>query len=312
MSEAGFVAASPAWWESPGEPSVCIELGEEPEPALTTLRSVAAFDGQLPEVLMLAPSAASPSATAVQDWMLEHLWLPALVLAGDGGADELRRRARSRHVITLPAGREFRDLVPEIARSPGWMYSWDLGELGTTPVLGPELPEIHQTRLELIEAPVRRAFEQAGPRPTAIDLGSAEGWFAHRLLEWGAHRVVALDLRAENIERARLVRDHLGVPAERLELVQADLLDPAVEELGSFDVVLALSLVYHLEDPVGALRVARRMTRRVCLLDLQLTRQEEPVSFGVGSTGIVRSTPAAFAAVLDPSATCCPPGPPWS
>ena len=98
------------------------------------------------------------------------------------------------------------------------------------------------------------ALEQAGPGATAIDLGCAEGWFAHRLLDWGAARVVALDLRAENIERARLVRHHLGVPAERLELIHADLLDSALEELGDFDVVLALSLVYHLEDPVGALR----------------------------------------------------------
>ena len=302
MSEPGFVAASPAWWRSPGALSVCIDLGDEAGPALETLRSVAAHDGPSPEVVMLAPSADSASSRAVQDWMIEHLWLPALVVEGDG-ADELRGRARSSQVITLRAGQTLGDLAEEIVRPPAWMYPWDLGELGTTPVLGPELPEIHQTRLELMEATVRRAFEQAGPRPSAIDLGSAEGWFAHRLLEWGAARVVALDLRAENIERARLVRDHLGIPAARLELVQADILDPAVAELGTFDVVLALSLVYHLEDPVGALRVARRMTRRVCLLDLQLTRQDEPVSFGVGSTGIVRSTPASFAAVLDPSAS---------
>ncbi len=183
------------------------------------------------------------------------------------------------------------------------MYDWDLGELGTPPVLGPELPEIHRTRLDMIEAPVRTAFEQAGPAPTAIDLGSAEGWFAHRLLEWGAARVVAVDMRAENIERARLVRDHLGVPADRLELVQADLFDLDTDALGEFDVVLALSLIYHLENPTGALRVARRLTRRVCLLDLQLTRPGDDAQFGVGSTGIVRSSPASFAAVLDPSAS---------
>ena len=303
MSESGFLGASPAWWQSPGELSVCIDLGEEAAPALATLESVAASGGPLPEVLMAAPSAASPSAEAVLAWLVEHLWLPALVVEGPGGVDELRSRARSSRVLTLSAGDRLGDLAAELARPPAWMYDWDLGELGTPPVLGPELPEIHRTRLDMIEAPVRTAFEQAGPAPTAIDLGSAEGWFAHRLLEWGAARVVAVDMRAENIERARLVRDHLGVPADRLELVQADLFDLDTDALGEFDVVLALSLIYHLENPTGALRVARRLTRRVCLLDLQLTRPGDDAQFGVGSTGIVRSSPASFAAVLDPSAS---------
>ena len=68
--------------------------------------------------------------------MLEHLRPPALVVEG-GGTEELRSRARSNRILTLRAGQRFGDLPAELVRPPAWMYSFDLGELGTTPVLGP-------------------------------------------------------------------------------------------------------------------------------------------------------------------------------
>lgn len=106
MSEPRFLGATPVWWQSRCEVSVCIALSEPAPPALATLQSAAALEGPLPEVLMLAPDAASPSADAVLDWLLDHLWLPALVLQGPGGPDALRPRARAQRVLTLSAGEQ--------------------------------------------------------------------------------------------------------------------------------------------------------------------------------------------------------------
>jgi hypothetical protein len=41
-------------------------------------------------------------------------------------------------------------------------------------------------------------------------------------------------------------------------------------ELGTFDAVLVLGLVYHLEDPIGALRAARSHTGRLCIVETQV------------------------------------------
>ena len=41
-------------------------------------------------------------------------------------------------------------------------------------------------------------------------------------------------------------------------------------ELGSFDVVLMYGLLYHLENPVGAIRLARALARRICLVETQV------------------------------------------
>lgn len=190
----------------------------------------------------------------------------------------------------------------ELERGPAWLYDWDFGELGSPPLLAPELPRLHRTRLELIEKPARAALADAGEGAVALDLGCSEGWFAHRLLDWGAARVVGVDLRAENIERARAVRDHLGVSADRLELIQADVFDLDPDALGTFDVVLALALIYHLQDPTGALRQARRLTRRACIVDTQLTRQEEPVVHGLGAPGHFDRAAASFAAIVEHNA----------
>ncbi len=182
------------------------------------------------------------------------------------------------------------------------MYPWDLGELGFTPLLGPELPSVHQTRLELIEEPVRAALEEAGEGACAIDLACSEGWFAHRLLDWGADRVLGVDLRKQNVRRANLVRDHLGVSAERLQFIESDVFDLDLDALGRFDVVLVLGLIYHLEDPAGALRRAQRLTRRLCVIETQLTRQTEPITHGMGATGYFDHAAASFAAIIDQNA----------
>jgi SAM-dependent methyltransferase len=175
------------------------------------------------------------------------------------------------------------------------MYAWALSDEIATPVLDPELPSIHQTRAELIERPVREAIARAGPQARALDLACNEGWFSHRLLEWGAAQVVAVDIRPENIRRAELIRDHFEIPKERLELIEADVYSLTPQELGSFDVVLLLGLVYHVEDPMGLIRRARALTRSLCAIESQLTRQEAPIVHGWGGSDSVEHAPGSLA-----------------
>jgi tRNA (mo5U34)-methyltransferase len=180
-----------------------------------------------------------------------------------------------------------------------WMYGWQLTPSVRTPVIGDNLPAVHSTREEMIESTVREALAAAGPHPRALDLGCNEGLFSHRLLDWGAASVVGIDSREHNIRRATLVRDHFGVSQEQIRFVQADVLELSPEEEGLFDVVLLLGLIYHLERPLEAIRVARRMTRRLCVIESQLTRQEEPIVRGDGIPGVYTESPASFAAWIE-------------
>jgi SAM-dependent methyltransferase len=187
----------------------------------------------------------------------------------------------------------------EIARGANWVYPWKLRDGRALPLMGEQLIDVHETRERLIEPAARAALEAAGEGAVALDLACNEGWFSHRLLDWGASKVVGVDLRETNVLRANLLRDHYEISPERLEFKQADLfaVDPAA--LGQFDVVLMLGLIYHVEEPARAIRIARACTRGVCAIETQLTRQNEPIELGWGTPDSMMQADPSFAVVVE-------------
>jgi SAM-dependent methyltransferase len=207
--------------------------------------------------------------------------------------ERLRRSRDTPRTVAPDLLREARSTIP-------WMYEWRLTADLATPPQGPELSEVHHTRLTTIEPAVRAALAEAGPGARVLDLGCNEGWFGHRMLDWGAGSVLGVDVRELNVRRAGLVRDHFGIPADRLDFVTASVyeLDPAV--VGEFDVVLLLGLIYHLENPIGAIRVARDLARRLVVVETQLTAQDEPVRVGAGQSGVFDEVAGHWAALFEP------------
>jgi len=152
-----------------------------------------------------------------------------------------------------------------------------------------------------MEPIVRETLAAVGHEATALDLACSEGWFAHRLLDWGARRVLGVDIRPENVDRAELVRARLGSAADRLGFEVADVFDLRPERIGTFDVVLCLGLIYHLENPVGALRIAQALTRGVCVVESQLVEPHEPLRHGWDAAGKLMTQEAAWAAFPEPA-----------
>ena len=179
-------------------------------------------------------------------------------------------------------------LQDELDSGRPFLYDWP-----GLPIAHPDLARAQATVRELIEPEVVR---QLGPGTRALDLACNEGWWSHRLLEWGADQVVAVEAREDNAHRARLLRDHHGIAAAQLEVITADAttLDPQL--LGQFDVVLCLGLLYHLEDPIGTLRLARALTKGLLVVETQVTRDPGPIRHAWGSTDDAsESTDASFA-----------------
>ena len=109
-------------------------------------------------------------------------------------------------------------------------------------------------------------------------------------------RVLGVDVRPGNIDRAQLVRDRLGIAAERLQFELADVFDLRRERIGTFDVVLCLGLIYHLENPVGALRIARALTQRRLRGRVATGRAARAAAPRFGRTGQFMTQEAAWAA----------------
>ena len=95
---------------------------------------------------------------------------------------------------------------------------------------------------------------------TAFDAGTGLGFFAGHLAEQHRLRVTASDVRASNVEEAR--RKHPGV-----EFFVGDVEDPGLVTRGAFDIVTALGLLYHLENPFRAVRNLAAMARHVLVIE---------------------------------------------
>jgi FkbM family methyltransferase len=128
--------------------------------------------------------------------------------------------------------------------------------------------------LQIIEARGRTIRDVVGRlRPllglsTALDAGCGLGFFAQVLQECGLN-VRAFDGREENVEEAR--RRYPAIPFER-----GDIQDPNIARFGVSDLVLCFGLLYHLENPLLAIRHLRELTGKALLLESMCLPEDKP------------------------------------
>ncbi|MEP7044909.1 MAG: DUF1698 domain-containing protein [Dokdonella sp.] len=150
-----------------------------------------------------------------------------------------------------------------------WFYRFELpdGRVTTTYDDG-ALDAIHTTRLTMLQQVVKDCFGASLTGHNAIDIACHQGWFATKLAQWDASDVLAIDARGEHVADTLMMRDALAL--DNLRVAQSDVHALDTAALGRFDLVLMLGLIYHLENPVGALRQAHALTRRVCVVETQI------------------------------------------
>jgi len=103
-----------------------------------------------------------------------------------------------------------------------------------------------------------------------LDLACLEGLYAIELARRGA-RVVAIEGREANIEKARFVKQALAL--DTLELVLDDVRHLGRERFGRFDVVLCLGILYHLDAPdvFEFLQRVAEVCRRAAIIDTHVS-----------------------------------------
>jgi len=173
-----------------------------------------------------------------------------------------------------------------------WHHSIDLGDGVVTP--GGKTPHHFYDELRRLRLP-----DMANK--SVIDIGAWDGFYTFHAEHLGARRVVALDHYAWSIDFKKAaayqinqlvigeairpfhtvpeVWDPVGLPGKRgfdlayrlrhsrAEVVVDDSMTMDLTALGTFDVVLFLGVVYHLEDPMQALRRLRRLTHGVAVIE---------------------------------------------
>jgi tRNA (mo5U34)-methyltransferase len=172
-----------------------------------------------------------------------------------------------------------------------WWHSIDLGDQVTPGHKSPERLDWEWENLRLPPLAGR----------SVLDVGAWDGYFSFRAERGGAKRVVALDHYVWSLDLPRQQaywrdcaergitpqpyheRAELWHPTtlpgraafdfahaklgSRVEPVVADFATMDIDQLGSFDIVLFLGVIYHLEEPLTALRRLRTVTRSLAVIE---------------------------------------------
>jgi len=157
----------------------------------------------------------------------------------------------------------------EQAHQRQWFYAYDLPDGSTTPLYhGTDIQSIHDTRWRMLERCLDERLPGERADLSVLDMASHQGWFAVQTARLGFGRVLGIDARASHVEDSSLIQRIYGL--EQLEFRQDDVHRLSADDPGVFDVVLMLGLLYHLENPVGALRTCRELCRGLCVIETQV------------------------------------------
>jgi len=167
--------------------------------------------------------------------------LPALMSSRSGLTEEDRQKLRL-----------------DVARHSPWGYSIHLAEGVLTG--RPENLERMVYRAHLIGNAIRDAARGLQKDWTVLDMACNHGYFGLQCAYQGA-TVFGADLRAENIEKAELLKRHFRI--ERASFA----VQSVFETSGAFDVVLNLGLLYHVTDPYMLVKKTYDLCRKFAVID---------------------------------------------
>ena len=214
-----------------------------------------------------------------------------------GGRNLLRRRTGAGPIRPIPSRLPAGEIERELKRYDDWFYEFGFANGAMTAVDEPLVRQIHETRARLVFDRLDRAFGKRWRRVACLDMACHQGWFAIQAALRGA-RVRGVDARPEHIDRARLVATLAGL--EGIDFDQRNLYEIAPDRDGSYDLTLLLGVLYHLENPVGALRAARSVTTELCVIETQVARPASDLSYAWGTDPNLRSGHAMAVGRVDP------------
>lgn len=174
-------------------------------------------------------------------------------------------------------------LEREVRRLAPWYYAFDLDGVRTDTTE----PFDHWGHRR-VEVPLLRPDFWSGRR--VLDLGCNEGAYSFSAVQHGALSTLGIDVRAINVEKARLVASVLGTGARStFDIAEVDAWLTGYRG-EPFDIVLLCGLLYHLPKPAETLRRAAALARKSVVVTSVLaggtdgyTRFEEQESIGASA-----------------------------
>jgi SAM-dependent methyltransferase len=163
-----------------------------------------------------------------------------------------------------------------IHRFPQWHYQFEL--LGhKTPIYDPQFINRHEQRKRYVLPPLLQVCGGSLKGKRVLDLGCNAGFWSLAAIESGCDFVLGIDARQMHIEQANLVFEIKGVRPARYRFLQANLFEVAAADLGTFDVVFCMGVLYHVSKHVNLLEWIARVNTDLLVIDTNLSQRRGSV-----------------------------------
>ena len=115
---------------------------------------------------------------------------------------------------------------------------------------------------------------------SVLDIGAYDGFFSFEAEKRGASRVLATDhfgwSGAGPSSKAGFDHAHARL-SSKVESLDRDVFDLTPQELGQFDVVMMLGVLYHLKDMIGGLERAAALAPKLLIVESQTAYNAIPI-----------------------------------
>ena len=161
------------------------------------------------------------------------------------------------------------EIEQRMAQLAPWFYPFDFGGgLRAPSRIPPEVAGIFETRLQMLAGVVAAHFGARLPEISCLDIGCHEGFYSVAMAKQGVGRVVGVDVREDNLRKARFVAEVLGHP--NISYCRANCEQLSAAEIGHFELTLFLGVLYHLENPMLCLRNLASVTKELAVVETQV------------------------------------------
>jgi tRNA (mo5U34)-methyltransferase len=171
-------------------------------------------------------------------------------------------------IQTLPSLRSKAETEIVLNQYHDWFYPFTFTNSASTTVSSDHVLQIHSSRASLIFPYLDDLYEGKWNSVSCCDIACNQGWFATQIALRGAKNVIGIDARADHIKKAEEIKTLSGLT--NISFKQQNLFSITPEKTGSFALTLFLGILYHLDNPMGALRIVRSITESVCVIETQV------------------------------------------
>ena len=107
-----------------------------------------------------------------------------------------------------------------------------------------------------------------------LDIGSADGFYTLEFARRNAREVVAVDTWSKHIRRIEWLKEYFDLG--NITPMVGSIEQLTVDQIGKFDIVFMLGLLYHLKDPLAGLEAISMLSSVLYLETISIFDEENP------------------------------------